>query len=799
MQRVETLASHVGYRSYCHMEQSENCAIIILHQEPFNALTTSMRAAIHHYFCIAQNDPNINSIIITGDGGAFSCGVDTTDFKASALQTSYENDVIPTLAALTNMVEACSKVVVAAIHGMAFSGGLELALASHYRVATPASVFSFPEVQLGIVPCGGGTQRLPRLIGVRPALGMITTSRKVNAYEALDMGLIDHITKDVRDGKKDNNNNTFRNNKKETLTSGNHNEAVIVALSMLKKWKNPRRLSCENGKLGNTFFNRLVLAWMKREIMKKTPKGVKAPLFCLEAIQAAITAPSFADGLKEEMRLFLEAMESPEASAMQHLLRSSREALRSIPASLPGVGTPSIGCGISIRRLGVIGCGTVGMGVVLLALRTRLPVVVVELNEERCQQVLSALRAELEIDVANNLLSQEQHKLCLTMLSIIPYNGDLLSAMRGVDLLLECVSEDLELKKKIFARMSTVCSPECVMASSTSSLRVGELAKVTQRPEKVIGMHFIPPSDITPLLEIAQGECTDRYTLLQAVRLGRLFHKAIVITNDVGARLTTRLFSTCMYQSFAMLEQGAFPFEIDRALRMFGFRIGVFALEDLAGLDFSAKIRGALQKHGRSPFPAADVFTISQLLVEEGRLGQKTGRGWYSYESGSLLGAVDDLLHSARREEEEEGEDRVASWGVWRKGGAKLRRKPRPDRAVELLILDVCRRKEILRRDISAKEIVERFLFVAINEAAKLLGEGVVSSSAAVDVALTFGYGFPAWKGGLCYYADKFGLANVVCRMHIYNRALGDALFPPPCEELVAMASSQQTFRSKWP
>ncbi|KAH9588835.1 Enoyl-CoA hydratase/isomerase [Trypanosoma melophagium] len=790
MQRVETIASHVGYRSYCHLEHSNNSAIIILHHEPLNALTTSMRAAIQHYFSMAQKDDNVHSIIITGHNGAFSCGVDTSDFKASALRTSYEDECIPTLATLTNIIEACPKVVVAAIHGMAFSGGLELALAAHYRVATPASIFSFPEVQLGIVPCGGGTQRLPRLIGVRSALGMITTSRKVNAYEALDMGLIDHITQDVRDEKKSNGNDNLQNG---------YNEAVMAAISLLKGWKKPRRLSCENAKLGSIFLNRLLLVWMKREIKKKTPKGVRAPLSCLEAIQAAVTAPSFADGLKEEMRLFLEAIESPEANAMQHLLRSSREALRSSPASLPGVGTPSVGAGVSIHRLGVVGCGTVGMGVVLLALRTQLPVTVVELNEERCQKVLCLLSAELELDVVNGLLSPEQQKRCLGMFSIVPYGGDLLTAMRDVDLLLECVGEDLVLKKQVFARMSTVCPPGCVMATSTSSLRVGELAEVTQKPEKVIGIHFVPPSDITPLLEIAQSECTDRCTLLQAIRLGRLFHKAIVITNDVGARLTTRLLATCMYQSFAMLEQGAFPFEIDRALRMFGFRIGFFALEDLAGLDFTTKIRTALQKHGRSPFPAADVFTISQRLVEEGRLGQKNGKGWYSYERGSLLGAVDDLLHSARREEEEEGEDRVASWGVWRKGGAMLRRKPRPDRAVELMILDVCRRKEILRRDISAKEIVERILFVAINEAAKLLGEGVVSSSAAVDVALTFGYGFPAWKGGLCYYADKFGLANVVCRMRIYNRALGDAVFPQPCDELVAMASSQQTFRSKWP
>ncbi|KEG08078.1 enoyl-CoA hydratase/Enoyl-CoA isomerase/3-hydroxyacyl-CoA dehydrogenase [Trypanosoma grayi] len=781
MQRVQTIASQLGHRRYCHLERTGDVAVLILHHEQLNALTTSMRAAVQHYFREAEADSAVRCIIITGAGGAFSCGVDLADFKASALETNYDGGTIPSLATLTNMIESSAKVVVAATHGIVFSGGLELALAAHYRVATPAAIFSFPEVQLGIVPCGGGTQRLPRLIGVRAAVDMIATSKKVSAREALGLGLVDHVTEGVE-------NDTGGDRSSSHSSSGKG--AVAEAVRLASSWKKPRRVSHSNAKLGSFLINRAVLRWAEREIRKKAPKDIRAPLLCLSAVRAAATMSSFADGLKAEMTFFMEALESPEAHAMQHLLRSSYSVMGRGLTSLPSVA----GVGLSIRRLGVVGCGTVGMGVTLLALRSWLPVTVVELNERKCQEALRVVQHELDLDVANGRLSPEHRKRCLGLVSVVAYDCDLLAALRDVDLVVECVHEALDLKKQVFSRLSAVCPPHCIIATSASSLSIGELAKTTRRPEKVIGMHFIPPSDVTPLLEIVQGQDTDRVTVLQAIAVGRLFRKAVIVSNDTGVCLTTRLLSTALYQAFAMLEEGTFPVEVDRALRRFGFRLGVFAIEDLAGLDFTAKIRAAQQQHGRSSLPASDVFTIPQLLVQEGRLGQKTGRGWYSYERGGLRSTLVAALRGTKREEAV-----AASWGVWRKGGASLRRTSYPDRAVELLILDVCRRKEIMRRDISEKEIVERIIFAAINEAAKLLQEGAVSSSAAVDVAMAFGYGFPAWKGGLCYYADKFGLANVVRRMRIYNRSFGSAVFPPPCDALLEMATSQQTFRSMWP
>ncbi|RNF14110.1 putative enoyl-CoA hydratase/Enoyl-CoA isomerase/3-hydroxyacyl-CoA dehydrogenase [Trypanosoma conorhini] len=791
MQRVDTICSHVGHRRYCHLEHSGDAAVLILHQGLHNALTVHMRAAIQHYFRAAEADPAVHRIIITGEGNDFSCGVDITDFKASASEMKYDGGVVPSLATLANLVEGSSKVVVAAINGRAYSGGLELALAAHYRVALPSAEFSFPEVEFGIVPCGGGTQRLPRLIGVRAALAMITASMEVGARKAREIGLVDHVTTcATKHGKKGAGGGGVAGRHGKQLP-GKGESLVAAALQISSGWKTPRRLSRDNRKLGNVLVNRALFLRAKREIRKRAPKGVQAPMRCLEAIRAAVTAASFSEGLNLELKLFLESLESPEARAMQHLLRSSTAAFRGGLASLPhGIAAES-----TIRRSAVFGCGTIGTGVTLLMLQSQIPVTVVEANEEHCRRVRCFVQDRLSREVEEGRLTSDLREQRLSMLSVVPYDADLVKALQGVDMVVECVGENLALKKRVFARLSDVCPPHCIIATSASAIGTGELAEVTRRPEKVIGMHFIPPSHVTPLLEIVQGPRTDQVTILQAMRMGHLFRKAVILTKDTGACLTTRLLSAGLYQAFAMLEEGAFPVEVDRALRRFGFRRGVFVLEDLAGLDFTARIRTTLQRQRKSSSAEADVYTIPRLLVDAGRLGEKRGLGWYNYEETSLVGSVLSTLRGARRVEDEKG---VAALGVWHKGGAPLERIPRPDRAVELLILDVCMKKDILRRDISDKEIVERIVFSIINEAAKILGEGAVASSADVDVAMTFGYGFPAWKGGVCHYADKFGLANVVHRMRIYNRAFGDAVFPLPCDVLVAMVASQQNFCSMW-
>ncbi|RNF00302.1 putative enoyl-CoA hydratase/Enoyl-CoA isomerase/3-hydroxyacyl-CoA dehydrogenase [Trypanosoma rangeli] len=791
MRRVDTICSHMGHRRYCHLERFDDAAVLILHHELHNALTVYMRAAIHHYFCEAEADPAIHRIIITGEGNAFSCGIDVTDFRASASEVYYDGGAIPSLSMLTNLVENSSKVVVAAINGLALSGGLELALAAHYRVASPTSVFSFPEVELGIVPCGGGTQRLPRLIGVRVAIAMITMFTEMSASEAREAGLVDHVTTCAMKHDSGGSAGSGAFGKHGAHFPWRNDSVVAAALQLSSDWKTPRRLSCDNRRLGNILVNRALFLWTKRELSKRVPKGVQAPMRCLEAIWAATTTASFSEGLQVEQRLFLESLESPEAYAMQHLLRSSSAAFRGSLASLPH----GIADRANIRRSAVIGCGTIGTGITLLMLQSQIPVTVVEVNEEQCRRVRLFVQDQLDRDVRKERLTPDLREQRLSMLSVVPYDTDLVKALQDVDIVVECVGEDIALKKRVFACLSDVCQPHCIIATSASAISTEELAAVTRRPEKVIGMHFIPPSHITPLLEIVQGPRTDQVTILQAMHMGHLFRKAVVLTKDTGACLTTRLLYAGLYQAFAMLEEGAFPLEVDRALQRFGFRLGVFALEDLAGLDFTARIRTALQKQRKTPSTQADVYTIPRLLAATGRLGQKRGLGWYNYEHTSLLSSILSTLQGARSTEDEKG---VTQMGVWHRGGAPLERVPRPDRAVELLILDVCMKKDISRRDISEKEIVERILFSIINEAAKLLGEGAVASSADVDVAMTFGYGFPAWKGGVCYYADKLGLPNIVHRMRIYNRAFGDAVFPLPCDVLGAMVASQQNFGSMW-
>ncbi|AAQ15870.1 enoyl-CoA hydratase/Enoyl-CoA isomerase/3-hydroxyacyl-CoA dehydrogenase, putative [Trypanosoma brucei brucei TREU927] len=803
MRRLETISSHVGFRRFCHLQRRGDAVVLILHHELLNALTVDMRAALLHFFNEADNDSSVKCIIIAGEGGAFSCGIDINDFAASLVDTTKENGVrIPSLPSLTTRIEQSDKVVIAATSGITYSGGLELALAAHYRVASPTSVFCMPEVKLGIVPCGGATQRLPRLIGVRAALDIISTGRKVSAKEALRLGLIDHLTSSPHEERRDQDVNGVSAQGPFCCTdpNGNLESAIEAALRLSARWTKPRRISCDATKLGIMLYNSILFRRVGSEITKKAPKEVSAPLQCLQAIRAATNSASFKEGLAEETRIFKQTLHSPEAHAMQHLLRSSYTVLSDTLPTLP----VRAGTGLQqqrLRKLAVVGCGVVGIGIVIMALRAGSQVVLLGEDDNECEYALHVIKSELPNDALGYNISADCVNMYLNNLKVLPYHGDLQTVLQDVDVMAECIVGDLDTKRQVFTMLTDLCPPHCVLATCCSSLELREFVKVSRRPEKVVGMYFAPPVHNVPFLEVTRGYRTDHTTLQRAIHVGRLFHKATILTRDVGFSIISRIFFAILYQALSMLEQGAFPVDIDRAMRHFGFRLGIFAMEDLAGLQVVSQILNSLRvREGcsgvRSPCPPTDVFTIHRRLVEMGHFGQKTGRGWYTYEEGDLFSSLaawrQRLIGSASNSTKN-------TYGVWSKGGASLMRRPYQDRDVELLILDVCREKKIMRRDISRKEMIERILFAAVNEAAMLLREEAVSSSSAIDIATTFGHGFPAWRGGLCYYADKFGLPNVVHRMRIYNKTFGDALFPLPCEELRQMASSQQTFRSTWP
>jgi 3-hydroxyacyl-CoA dehydrogenase len=717
MNRVEVLSQQVegGFQT----TNDGAVAVIIVNNAPLNALNHANRLHLVASIKIANETASVKVIVITGAGKAFSAGADITEFSAAGMKEPYLPDVF-------DVIESSKKLVVAAVNGMALGGGCELALASHLRVSMASANFSLPEIKLGIIPGAGGTQRLPRAVGVQNAIMMACSGRNVKAPAAKSMGLVDAIVPAAEEA------------------AGVVAFASKIGLAAVAAKAPIRRLCNDRSKLGNFLTNSFVFRAAKGQLQKTVPSGMTSPYRCLEAIQAATSVSNFKDGLAVERKIFLECAQTPQAAAMQHFFFSQRAALR-----IPGI--PKDAKGRDVRTLGVIGGGTMGAGIAICALNANIPTTILETSDERKAAALKTIEDVYGSRLKKGKITPQLAAERLKLLSVVVNDY---SAFQDVDFVIEAVFENMALKKSIFANLDKVCKRTCVLATNTSTLSVDVIASATTRPEMVIGAHFFSPAHMMPLLEFIRGAKTSPEVILTSLELGKRIKKVPVVVGNCFGFVANRMIIRAGFQAMCLAEEGCFPREVDAVVKKFGFPVGPFVMQDIAGLDIGSKIR---LETPPELIPKRDVTTVSEALVKEGRLGQKTLKGWYKY-------------------------------------NPKDPRTPIPDFAVEKKIVQVSAEKKITRRMITNKEIEERYLYTLINEAAAILSEGFALRPSDIDVIYIFGFGFPPYKGGPCHYADHIGIDKVVQALEVYHTALGGDTFPAPCALLKKMVAEKKTF-----
>jgi 3-hydroxyacyl-CoA dehydrogenase len=692
--------------------QPNGVAVLYINNPPMNALSYSTRVSILQGVEMAEQDPNVKVLVITGSGKAFSAGADISEFAPGKMKA-------PLLPEVIDRVEGCKKVVVAAINGLALGGGCELALGCHYRVASKTSIFGLPEIKLGLIPGAGGTQRLPRLCGPEFAIRMCCTGGNIKPAVALKAGLADAVAEPA--------------------------DLIRVAGELGLQKKKPRRTSDMTTKLGNRVRNYFVFRAARQQVQKSTPSGMVSPLKALDAVEAACHAPNFKAGLAAERKIFFDVAKTSQAAAMQHFFKAERTALK-----IPGAGDAQPR---EVKSAGVIGGGTMGGGIAMCFMNVGIPVTILETSPERKHFAIDNIRNTYMVTVKKGKLSQENFQKRMALLTVVV---DDWQAFQDADYVIEAVFENMELKKKIFAKLDAVCKGTCVLASNTSTLSIDEIASATKRPQSVIGAHFFSPANVMKLLEFVRGKDTDAVTINTSMALGKRIRKAPVMVGNCFGFVSNRMIMQGGFEALCMLEEGALPEQVDKVVRKFGYPIGLFQMQDLAGLDVMSKIRTETPKN---LVPKRDVSTIAEKLVKDGRFGQKTGKGWYLYAKENP-------------------------------------RKSIHDSGVDKLVIATANEKKIKRRNFDDKEILERYLYIMINEAAKILEEGYAIRPSDIDIVFIYGFGFPPYRGGPCFYADLVGVKNVVDKMRMYNKALGSDTFPEPCKLLEDLAASGKGFAS---
>lgn len=684
-------------------------AVITMDKPPVNGLGYALRRDVADAIDRAAADPAVRAIVLTGAARFFSGGADITEFNTPNAMRE------PRLATLISLLEECAKPVVAAISGNCLGGGLELAMGTHYRVAAPDAQLGLPEVKLGLLPGGGGTQRLPRLIGLESALNMIVSGASARADALAGTALIDEII----DGE---------------LIDG----AVRFAKKVLAEQRPLRRtrdLNVEDS-LACAY-----LAFARNSVAAGKDKALlPAQLKCVEAIAASVQKP-FTDALQIERAGFQWLMQSPESRALRHIFQAERTA-----SKIPDVpdGTPLR----DIRQVGVIGAGTMGGGIAMSFLNAGIPVVLLEIKQELLDKGLATIRKNYENSVAKGKLSASRLDERMALLTpTLAYES-----FGGCDLVVEAVFESMDAKEQVFRKLDDVCKPGAILASNTSALDLNRIADVTQRPRDVIGLHFFSPANVMRLLEIVRGKATAGDVLATCMAMARKIKKIAVVSGVCDGFIGNRMVARYVTAANQLLEQGASPQQVDKALQEFGLSMGPCRMNDLAGIDIG--YAGRMRRKAANP----DAYTpfIADLLAEAGRYGQKTGAGWYRYEAG--------------------------------------KRDPIPDPAVDQIIAAYRAERGIVARKISNQEIVERCVFALVNEAARILEDGIAARASDIDIVYLNGYGFPRHRGGPMLYADIVGLPNVVRSLRRFAAEPGAASWWKPAPLLVRLADAGQTF-----
>ncbi|GGH23775.1 3-hydroxyacyl-CoA dehydrogenase [Cribrihabitans marinus] len=677
-------------------ERVGDIAVLAVDNPPVNALGRDVRVGLAAGMDRAEAE-GARAVLIHGTGRTFPAGADIREFGKPPTE--------PFLPDLCNRIEASPLLVVSAIHGTALGGGLEVALSTHYRIATPSAKVGLPEVNLGILPGAGGTQRLPRVAGSEAALDLITSARHVGAEEALKLGILDRIAE------------------------GEAREIGLAHAQALLDEGAPRRPVGEMPAPEPVDFD------ARYDAVLKKGRGQLSPAVAVRAVQAACELP-FEQGMARERELFTELMQSDQRQGLIHAFFAER-AVGKLP-ELDGV-TPR-----EVASIGVIGGGTMGAGIATAALLAGLPVTLLEMTDKAAAAARGRIEHNLEGALKRGKISKARfERLAGQDLRI----ATSYAALSGSDLVIEAVFEDIEVKKQVFAQLDASCKPGAVLASNTSYLDLNEIAAATSRPQDVIGLHFFSPAHVMKLLEIVVADRTAPEVVATGFALGKRLGKVSVRAGVCDGFIGNRILAAYRACAEHMVLDGATPFQIDAAVRGFGFAMGPYEVSDLAGLDIGWASRKRKRAAGLDP-KARDV-TYADRLCEAGHFGRKTGKGYYIYGPG--------------------------------KSGAE----PNPE-VMELVAAERAE-KGITPREFTDQEILRRYMAAMVNEAARVVGEGIARRPLDVDVTLLHGYGFPRYRGGPMKWADMDGLDGLLEDIRGYAREDDFFWSPAPLlEELVA-------------
>jgi 3-hydroxyacyl-CoA dehydrogenase len=682
-------------------------ALIRLDYPPVNGLGAALRQGLMQALDRAMADDTVKAIVVTGSERAFSGGADVKEFGTpNSLRE-------PRLPALIGAFENSPKPVIAAIAGVCMGGGLELALGAHYRVAKSDAQIALPEVKLGLLPGAGGTQRLPRAIGLEAALNMIVSGATVPAAKLKGTALLD----DVTDG-----------------------DPVPAALALADKvvadrlpLKRVRDLKVSDPQ-AEAFLQ------FARNTVAATSKNFPAPLKCVEAVSWCLNKP-IDDALRQERETFMALMNTPESRALRHIFAAERAASKIADVPEDVALRP-------IRKVGIIGAGTMGGGIAMSFANAGIAVTMLEMKQEALDKGLGTIRKNYDNTAKKGRLTEAQVQQRMAL--ITPTLG--YDAMKDVDLVIEAVFENIDVKQQVFKTLDEVCKPGAILASNTSALNLNTIAGFTKRPQDVIGLHFFSPANVMRLLEIVRGDKTAPDVLATCMALAKTIKKIGVVSGVCDGFIGNRMLARYGAAANGLLMAGALPQQVDKALEKFGFAMGPFRVGDLAGLD----IGWAGRKRRAAENPSAYQRVVADAICEQGRFGQKTGAGWYRYEAGA--------------------------------------RDPIPDPLVADIIEQFRKERCINPRKVSDDEVIERCVYALVNEGARILEEKIAARASDIDIVYLNGYGFPQHRGGPMLHADIVGLPNVVRTLKRFAAVPGAEAWWQPAPLLQQFADDGKYF-----
>ena len=666
------------------LEIKDSVAVLTLNSPPVNALSANVREGLNNGVSAAIEDESVNSIVIICEGRTFIAGADITEFGQAPRG--------PSLYDVQDMIENSPKPVIAAIHGTALGGGLEVALTCHYRIAVPSAKCGLPEVNLGLLPGAGGTQRLPRIVGAQKALVMMTSGEHVPASQCHEMGLVDEMAEE----------------------GALESDAIKFANQIVSEGKPLVKVRDADEKIKSDRGNDALFADFRKSILRKT-RGFLAPEYNIQCIEAAVNLP-FEEGMKVEQELFMKLMSGSQSAAQRYMFFAQRQVTK-----IPDIEkeTPLK----EINSVGVIGAGTMGGGISMNFANAGIPVTIIEQSQERLDKGIGIIRKNYENTAAKGRISSEQVEERMALID----GQTSIDSLNSQDLIIEAVFENMDLKKDIFKQLDTICKEGAILASNTSALDVNEIAEVTNRPEDVIGLHFFSPANVMKLLEIVRGDKTSKSVVASSLAVAKRIQKIAAVVGVCPGFVGNRILAQRQREANKLILEGALPWDIDDALFDFGFPMGPFAMSDLAGLDIGWNKE------------TSNGETLRDVLCEAGRLGQKSGKGFYVYDEN---------------------------------------RNKSPDPEVEALIRKFGEERQIQMRDISKEEILERCLYPMINEGFKILEEGMAIRASDIDIVWTNGYGWPVYEGGPMFYGNLVGYDKVLSWLQNAEKELGPEFKP---------------------